>query len=335
MVKAFIIGFAVVAVLGGALLIFRGTAGWNNVPEHAPEIPPDAKSGAVERASMKGEMEAPDAGTDEGVEEAGGEAADTPQSLLADYLMTGDKAGLDRASQLFPGNRLIMLQRALVADRPDSIDLERLEAKDPNNALPNLLRACLYAEHGDLTRFKEELEVVMNKDKLVTGHRERQAAILDAIIAKDVSDLDPDIYTGFDEGVFDHFGNAATALLRNPDLFGDDYDTAGYSVALARKLRSMVGSSLIYDVAAGQMEIDILRRLNPNDEIGAEGQTIGQRLTELEKRVQSGSHTVEKYIQPLMSSDGDPVLRLQFFARVRSDGERRAVDWLANQMDGR
>jgi hypothetical protein len=259
----------------------------------------------------------------------------TPQRLVADYLLTGNVKILTEARRLFPEHPLVLLQCALAAQDPESPDLVSLEAADPDNALASLIRAGLYAEHGDLARFKEELQTALSKPKLSTSARQRMAEMLDLIISNGMRGLDPEVYTHFDSAVFDRLGGAYTAFFRNPKLFGDEFASAETGVGLAYKLRMMDKSSVSYDMAAGQLEIELLRRLNPNDEYGTEGQTISQRLAELRQRLQSQSHTAEKYIHPLMSPAGDPVLRLQFFARVRSDGEKAALNWLIKKMDGK
>jgi hypothetical protein len=259
----------------------------------------------------------------------------TAQRLLADFLLTANTESLDTARRLFPDHPLVLLQCALTAQRPDSPDLARLEAAEPDNALANLLRAGLYAERGDLARFKQELQTAMSKSKLGTGARQRQAEMLDLVIAKGIRGLDPEVYTGFDSAVFDRLGGAYAAFFRNPKLFGDEFTSAEVGVGLAHKLRLMDKSNLSYDMAASQLEIELLRRLNVNDEYGTDGQTIGQRLAQLRRDLQSQKQMAEKYVQPLMSAGGDPVMRLQFFARVRSDGEKAAINWLKKKMDGK
>lgn len=269
------------------------------------------------------------------VEHSYNEVPEKAPGMLAGFLLTGDRTILEQAREQFPDHRLVLLQSALLADRPGSRDLALLEELDPENALPNLLRASLFAESGNLAQFREEMEVAMSKSKLDTGYRQRQALIMDHIIAENLRDLDPDVYLGLDNEVVNRFGHAAKAMANNPRLFGDEYESAGYAVALAEKLRAMGGGRQAYNLAAGQLEIEVLSRLDPRDEYVVEGKSIGERIAELERQVPAIRERMDKYLAPLMSSDGDPLLRLKFFARVRSVGEAQALGWLAGEMEKR
>jgi hypothetical protein len=339
--KAVFMGLIVTAVTGAGTLgwVLSGSGARQPALEQkkAPDLKP-ALSGpqAVSSADSIAEKKALiDSAQVIVAREAGDKMPVTPQRLLADFLLTGNLHSLDSARQLFPDHSLVILQCALTAQRPDSPDLARLEAAEPDNALANLLRAGLYAERGDLVRFKQELQTAMSKSKLGTSARQRQAEMLDSIIANGMRGLDPKVYTNFDSTVFDRLGGAYTAFFRNPKLFGDEFTSAEVGVGLAHKLRLMDKSNLSYDMAASQLEVELLRRLNVNDEYGTDGQTIGQRLAQLRTDLQSQKQAAEKYVQPLMSAEGDPVMRLQFFARVRSDGEKAAINWLKKKMDGK
>lgn len=265
--------------------------------------------------------------------DAPGSDPPTPNDLLTDFLVSGDRAALLRARARFPGDRLILLQCALVADQPDSPELDQLEKVDPENPLPHLIRASLHAENGDLTRFREELRLGISKNKLVTGYRQRLALIMDRAIAEGWRDLDPEVYTGFDKGLAERFEHAARVLVENPRLFGDEYESAGYAVAFAEKLRAIGAGRHAFGLTAGQLEIDVLQRLDPGDEYVDGGRTIGQYLAEMERRVPGLHKRVEDYLDPLMSPKGDPAKRLQFFARVRSESEVDALGWLIRTVD--
>jgi len=328
--KSLIILFA---FLGLTLLFWLGLRSHYSRPDHVLAGESGAKDSVLITTSPFSEREAGIA-AEEAIETAEVRALEKPKILLAEFLMTGDRAFLERARQRFPDDRLILLQSVLLANSPDSSELALLEDIDPENSLPNLIRASLFAESGDLSRFREELEKAMSKGKLDAGYRQRQALILDHIIADNLRDLDPAVYLGLDKGVVDGFGHAAKALANHPTLFGDNYESAGYAVALAEKLRKMGGGRQSFNLAAGQLEIDVLSRLDPRDEYVVEGKTIGQRIAELERQVPAIRQRIVQYLDPLMSPEGDPVLRLQFFARVRSVGEAEALGWLATKMDG-
>lgn len=333
--KPILLCVAATALLGLALIgwLLRGGSPSQPEEESTPTPPSDRIVSGLEADVPEIEgAPAPERGG-----EADAEDSDQPkpQALLGEFYWTGDKADLEQAIELFPEDRLIMLQSALLADRPDAEELARLEEADPDNALPNLIRAGLYAESGNLERFKEELKTAQSKKKLSVELRKRQALLMDRIIAEEVRGLDPEIYAEFDAGVLDRLESTAKTLVRNPKLFGDEYDTAGYAMAYASKVRAMGGGRHGYGLVAGELERDALRRLDPQDEYGTDGQTIGQRLAELDRRVPALRQKVQRYYEPLMSPEGDPALRLQFFARVRALGEPKALDWLAERMDGR
>lgn len=209
--------------------------------------------------------------------------ASATSNLLADYLLSGDKADLEWAGRLYPEDRLIMLQSALLADWLDFVVLERLEAADSNNALPNLIRSSLYAESGNLDRFQEELKTAPGKQSVKL--RQRRALILNRIIAEGIRELDPEIYTEFDADVLDRLKSAAKTLVRNPELFGGECCTAGCAMVFANNVHVMGGVRHGYGLVAGEVERNTLQRLDPQDEYGTDGQIMGQRLAELDRRV--------------------------------------------------
>jgi len=326
-------------VVFGAVLILRQIA-VRDVASGAPVDSPEAvtiPTGAPKiaaRTSMTGPP--PDAigsAAARTVRETPSDDSATPVSLLTNFLRSGDRADLLLARKRFPDDRLILLQSALLADRPDSPDLDELEKLDPENPLPHLVRASLHAANGDLAAFREEMEHGISKRKLSTGYQQRLALIMDQAIAEGWRDLDPEIYNGIDEGLAERFEQAARAMVENPQLFGDEYESAGYAVAFAEKLRAIGAGRHAFGLTAGQLEIDVLRRLDPGDEYVDGKRTIGQYVAEMERRVPGLYQRVEDYLDPLMSPAGDPARRLQFFSRVRFESEVDAIGWLIRTVE--
>jgi len=328
--------FALVSLLGCLLLVWHEISGDRSETDRVSETFSKYYSIGSDARSSTGTLRETEAQQFSSLDSVDAQESlnESPVGLLTDFLMVGDQAMLLRARRLFPGDRLILIQNALVTDQSNSPELTRLEELEPENSLPNLIRASLYAEGGDMIRFREELERAMSKGKLDTAYRQRQGLILDRIIAEDMRNIDPAVYLGLDSGVLDRLEHAAEALIDNPRLFGDEYESAGYAVAFAEKLRAMGGGRHEFGLAAGQLEIDVLRRLDPRDGYVVEGKTVGQHLAEMERLVPALRQRAEQYLDPLMSPGGDPVLRLQFFARVRSAGEVEALGWLARKVDG-
>jgi hypothetical protein len=72
----------------------------------------------------------------------------------------------------------------------------------------------------------------------------------------------------------------------------------------------------------------MLQKLQDDIEYGESGATVAQRTAELKTLVTEGESTLSRYRQLVTDPSADPVLRLQFFARMRSDGEQAAIEWL-------
>ncbi len=254
------------------------------------------------------------------------------EELLAKYLFTKDKTWFKEAMRLYPDDPDVLLEACLIADRPDSPDLENFERLHPNNALPNLIRAGLFARLGDLNSFKNEFRLALSKSGVSTDEKRRRAILLDYLLANHAQGIDSEVYQGVDPNFHSALSHIYGALSDHPQLFGDEFSTAEMVIKFGQQLRGMEETSLSGELMAIQYEKLLLEKLDSHDLYGTEGQTIGERVSELEQQFMDIGDVVVKYVHPLMDSGGDPALRLRFFTRVHTDGERAAVDWLAGEM---
>ena len=156
--------------------------------------------------------------------------------------------------------------------------------------------------------------------------------MLEYLMANHAQGIDAEVYQSVDPSFHHALSHINGALSDHPQLFGDEFSTAEAVVDFGQQLRNMDNSSLSGELMAIQFEKLLLGKLDPHDLYGTEGQTIGERVSELEQQFMSIGDIVVKYVEPLLDTDGDPAMRLRFFTRVHEDGERAAVDWLVGEM---
>ena len=253
--------------------------------------------------------------------------------LLAKYLFTKDRTWLKEARRLYPNDPDVQLEACLIADRPDSPDLAEFERLHPHNSLPNLIRAGLLAELGDFEGFKQELRLALSKRGVSIDEKRRSARLFDYLLANHAQGIDSEVYQPVDPSFHNALSQIYGAFSDHPQLFGDEFSTAKMVVEFGQQLRDLDNSSLSGELMAIQFERLLLEKLNPHDLYGTEGQTVGERVSDLEQQFVSIGDIVVKYVEPLLDSRGDPAMRLRFFTRVHEDGERSAVKWLVREME--
>jgi hypothetical protein len=256
-------------------------------------------------------------------------------TLLSEYIASQDPRILIEAVARWPNNKNLILEACLVADSPLSNDLSKFERSDPTNALPNLIRAGLYAEKNDLENFKKELMEILSKKSISFDERRRQAIMLDHLISRGESKVSADEYRSLDRTFYKSLQAIYHTLAGEPFLFGDEFKTAQVAVGFADILRALNSSSLSNEMMAAQFELLYLKKLNPSEIYSNNSKTIADRIAELEPKLKRQSNLAIKYAVPLLTEEGNAALRLQFFIRVRADGEKAAINWVVNEMKAR
>lgn len=249
-------------------------------------------------------------------------------ALLAEYELGGDDRALQAAQAKFGGEVSVMTVAALASGSPDAPALKNLEMADPGNALPNLLRAGMYASKKDWIRMKEQLEAGASKQELSIRTRERKAAILDAVIANPDLPCTQVLGSRLDAALFQNIGAITSALHESGSRLGQPEDVASLGVGIALQLRQMGlgGSDYCAGILANRLEIDLLSRVGPEVEYGETGRTVGEQITLL-KNEASEARRFETLYARVVDPRTSVLTRRQFFARVRADGELSALAW--------
>lgn len=258
--------------------------------------------------------------------------------LLTEFEISGDSKFLAKAQLLFPDSIDVVILSALYAKSPDDKWLEKLEQLQPNNALPNLIRASLYAELSDKVRFAEEMEIGMSKSEFDTRYKPRLARIVDELL--DSGRFPDSVFADGSLGNLDkpfivRQGHILKMLVDNEDLFGGVDKTTLVSLEWAKRLQSMPVLNLTYLYFGGYLESRILERYQTDDLYGDEGKTVGDRREELIALANTVDRKLSKYDELILANkstgSSDQILRRQFFSRVSADGEMAAVNWLMAQ----
>lgn len=254
--------------------------------------------------------------------------------LLTAYEMTGDFRLLERAVESFPDEPEIVIQMALLAVSPDSDWLKKLEVLQPDNALPNLIRASLYAEVSDLSRFAEEMEVAVSKETVDTNLANRLSRIVDEMLetGQFPHEIIGDGTLGsMDKQFSQRSGRIIATLGREKNLLGSEDATNALAISWAKKMQDIPGTSLLNRDNGTWLEAEILKRYNEHDLYGSSGLTVGERRVELKAEREDLYLKLVKYNELVLTDKTDSILKRQFLSRVRADGELAAVDWLMTQ----
>jgi hypothetical protein len=249
------------------------------------------------------------------------------RALLAEFSLTRDEKLLLQAQKQFPNDPKVILVSCLEAKTPDSPYLTLMEAMEPQNPLPNIMRAGMHAAAENLDGFADELEYIAKKGPLFTDERERRLDMVDVLDAKGATALSAGAISDFDRNYFEKIGYIQGVLMRNPDLINDDLtDTSSVGLELAGKFRNSKEFSLSYQMMASHIEVQMLRRMpnipeNEKASVAAYQKRVADQFT---RTMKDG----ERIRELVFAEDSDPELRLQFYQRLSREGEAAAVDWL-------
>lgn len=244
---------------------------------------------------------------------------------------------LKRAQDLAPDDPHVVILSALWADSVDSEWLDKLESMQPNNALPNLVRASFHTAESNHALFRQELERALNKSDLDTDIQERMFRVLDAVNE-----------TGrFPDGVYHHDGkigkigldsrfvtikNKITwAFIENDDLGWGEEGTAEMGLAWAERVKSFGGLDFMHDRTGMFLESAMLKRFDDDAVMASSGISVSERKNEILKSAELRNRMLDRYVGDIVKEPFATIQKRQFFARLVADGERSALNWLMSQ----
>lgn len=211
-------------------------------------------------------------------------------NLLAEFEISGDSRFLDAAGKRFGDDPQFLMVAALASRSPNSPFLARLEAAQPKNALPNLLRAGMYAATKDWKEMAEQLQSANSKEALSLNSRERKAAMLDLLIADPNRSTQNGWVPATDRNFFGQSEAITRALDQNPNAFGGIEKAASEGLGLALKLRSMGDYDYWRGLYANGTELLLLRHVDGEVLYGDTGMTVSKRIEELNKAGSSSAN---------------------------------------------
>jgi hypothetical protein len=250
--------------------------------------------------------------------------------LLAEFELTDDARFLAAAKAKHGNEPLFLIVAALLSKTPESEALTQLEASQPHNALPNILRAGMYADQKNWKEMAEQLQLSTGKPTLTLGRRERTAALLDVFIADQSRATPKAMESTADRTFFLRLDAIGRALGSNPSLFGSSSETSAVGIGLAMRLRDMGEHNFMSRVLANGIEGDVLSSFDNRMSYGDSGRTIGQRYDELNAMGRDTIKYMSAY-RAILDPRTDSRTRTQFFARARADGEVAALQWFEAQ----
>jgi hypothetical protein len=251
----------------------------------------------------------------------------SPMDLLTEFELTGDRNLLVQAQKWFPHDKRVIMATCLTATDPKSTWLLELENMQPDNTLPNLMKAGILAKKGDLKGFQEELVKASGKGSLDTMLRERQAELLDRIlVGKGI--LPRNLFGTTDMTFFQNLELIYKTFTSSTHRLGDVVDSASTAVMLGSVFRKMSDLGVSYAHYGNMLELGMLQKIPSDVEYGESGMSAAQRANELKAMVGTSERTMSRYNELIHSPSADPVVRLQYYARLRSDGEVAALEWL-------
>jgi hypothetical protein len=260
-------------------------------------------------------------------------------SLLAAFRASGDTAYLKEAEEKFPNDPRVAYAAVFKSDSPEERSqwLERLKQSDSGNALPNYFSALDAFKSGQMDRAAQEITAA-------TGKQQFQDYTMDFLQNAE------DAYRSAGYSEAEAKSIAATQLLL-PDLkelrdlgrqmvgLANSYRQSGdaasaeaalqMDIALGQRFGGAPGEPLIDRLVGIAVEHDALATMDPNSPLGTPGQTVQDRLNELDKTKQDlkGLAQQETGLFQKMS-DADVV---SYWDRWRTFGYEATMRWAVSK----
>lgn len=253
--------------------------------------------------------------------------SETAQSLLDAFYLTGNKQALQRAQELYPTDPNVILVSCLEARTSASPFLTALEKLDPNNALPHLIRAGLYAEQGNLKRLASELEKALSKDHLSLKGQERLNRLLDQMLAQPMAAELSNVFNQFDHNYGKLMYLMHKSLVANPSLFGDEVTTISKGLQVVEKWR-LSNDMEHFPIVADHMELDLLRIAQRIVNHGPEGQAVAARLETVQAELSRKWESMSLISKRIWKKPADLNQVQAFLLHVRQQGVPATLNWI-------
>jgi hypothetical protein len=258
------------------------------------------------------------------------------EALLAEYELwkiVDLSRGADLLAKLqtrFPHDPRVQIVSCFAANSPDSIWLTLLEGTEPDNALPSLLRAGYWASHHNSEEMAKEVTRALSKKALTTHLRERQIALLNLALSQGNDLLPQSHILALDRGYFDSLTAIRAVLAANPSSFGNEDHRIAMAMELSAKLDQMDGYAAEHTIMSEAIEAALLQGVSIDHSYGSKATTVRQRLEQMQTDLRRIGAESEQIGVLILNDVGDASLRLQYYTRVRDEGQDAATNWLMN-----
>jgi hypothetical protein len=259
----------------------------------------------------------------------------TAESLLAAFRASSDAAYLKEAEEKFPNDPRVAYAAVFKSDSPEERSqwLERLKQSDAGNSLPNYFSALEAFKSGQTDRAVQEISAATGKqqfqdytmDFLQNAEEAYRSAGFSEADAKSIAATElllPDLKELRD------LGRQMVSLANSYRQAGDSAsaDTAlQMDIALGQRFGGYPGEPLIDRLVGIAIERDALTTMDPNSSYGSSGQTVQERITQLDNTKQSLKSLAQQETGLFESmSDTDVV---SYWDRWRTFGYAPTMQW--------
>ncbi|MBU4199588.1 MAG: hypothetical protein KKE37_05295 [Verrucomicrobia bacterium] len=261
-------------------------------------------------------------------------------SLLVAARITGDIALLREAAAKFPNDPRVLLDWFL---RGDATPGERRQALDafrrvePQNALGDYLSALDHFKNGNVDEAMRDMWQSRDKDPMDEYFRETVQDAEEAYRVAGYSRAEAAVAAAYGAELpqLSKFRELSLRLLDLQDQYAQAGDTdmaqsvIEMGLLLGSQMQGAANSALLSMIGGMSIERQVLQRLDPDAVLTASGQTVGERLTELEQHTQIIRKLGDDPDLQLSKLDANEVASL--FERAKLFGELEAFRWLQNK----
>jgi hypothetical protein len=261
-------------------------------------------------------------------------------SLLAIARVTGDKSFLKEAMEKFPDDPRVAFDAVFFGS--GSADerrqwVEKFKQNAPDNALAGYVSALDYFKSGQTDQAVQELVAASAKPRFQDYFWDQVQSAEEAWRSSGYSELDAR-WLGTSQSLLPHLTqlkqlnqsimDVATAYRQA----GDDVSAQAavqYNLQLGERLAQSPTDPLITQLVGIAIQRNALSALDPNSPYGTTGQTVADRLEQLNQQ-REFVRNLNEQIQPLL-----PLVSRQDFItwvdRRRAFGELNAMQWVINK----
>jgi hypothetical protein len=257
------------------------------------------------------------------------------ESLLAAFRASSDTNYLKEAQEKFPNDPRVAYAAVFKSDSPEERSqwLARLKQTDPGNALPNYFSALDAFKSGQMDRAVEEITAATGKQQFQDYTMEFLQNAEEAYRSVGYSDADaksiaatqlllPDLKELRD------LGRQMVSLANSYRQSGDSASADAalqMDIALGQRFAGYPGEPLIDRLVGIAIERDALTTMDPNTSYGSSGQTVQDRLTQLDSTRQSLKSLAQQETGLFQRmSDADVV---SYWDRWRAFGYEPTMRW--------